>query len=118
MTKLLPAFYSLFLFSLVSCSNDPKNRFGAKIKIGLCQENQGIVTYEAQLYADSTFYIPSDIVIDYSYGTFNITGDTILFKTIGGEKHLCDKYKIANDKFTWNPIDCPITEALNISFSN
>jgi hypothetical protein len=118
MTKLLnPLFFFIAIF-LISCSNDPKKKFDSKSKIGVCQENQGMVTFEATLYIDSTFYIPSNALISYSYGEFKINGETIQFKTNGGDKHLCDKYNISIDKLTLTPIDCQMTESLNILFSN
>ena len=77
---------------LVSCKGDPKNEYAKKIKIGICQENQGMVTFEAALYSDSTFYQSGHSWIGYSYGEFKLRKGSIIFKTLGGEKNFCPKY--------------------------
>lgn len=91
---------------LMSCNFDPKERFAKKQQIGTCQENDGMVTFEVLLYSDSTFYIPSTQILDYSFGKFTIRGENILFETEGGETHMCEKYLYIRKADTIKPILC------------
>lgn len=80
------------LLFFTSCKADPKDKFSKKIKIGVCQENQGMVTFEADLYSDSTFYQPGNPLVDYSYGEFKLNSHGITFNTVGDEQNFCPAY--------------------------
>jgi hypothetical protein len=77
---------------LASCDFDPKDEYSKKNKIGSCQENEGMSTFEADLYSDSTFYQYSDPLTKYSYGEFKLNSRGITFNTLGGEQNLCPEY--------------------------
>ena len=107
------------LITFVSCNFEPKQEFAKKKVIGLCQENQGMITCEIRLYNDSTFYLPSDKgFIKYSFGEFKIKKDTFYFLTKGGEINLCDKYLINKNELI--PFSCTNSnckeDKLDISF--
>ena len=73
--------YSIILIiSLFSCTTDPIDEYSKKEKIGVFGENQGMVCFEGTLYEDSTFYIKSDVFLDYAEGTFKKSGENIYFK--------------------------------------
>ena len=84
------------LILLLGCSQDPKQEFLKKKKIGILSENQGMVTFLGNLYEDSTFYIPDDGFTDYAYGTFRKVADSIQFKITSGG-HLFDPIWLRSD---------------------
>jgi hypothetical protein len=114
--------FALATFLFTSCNFDPKDKFMAKQEIGICQSNHGMVTYEAVLYSDSTFYIPTSTLIDFSFGEFHIKEDTFLFTTRGGDVNLCEKYSYTRSKdnskwYDLKPLACETNKSLNILFS-
>ncbi len=109
------------VFATISCRNSASD-FTSKKQIGVCQQNQGMIAYEVFLYADSTFYLPSDnAFIEESYGDFRIKNDTVYFNTTGGELSLCERYRLNRENDLLVPIDCPNEkfgfDKLVISFS-
>ena len=103
---------------LLSCNSDPKSEYSKKKKIGVCQEHQGMVTFEADLYSDSTFYQSSNPLVDYSYGDFKLTSHGIIFRTLGGEQNFCPEYFYdkKSDSYYSNG-DCH-SDPLNIYWNN
>ncbi len=72
--------------------------YSKKEKIGVFGENQGMVCFEGTLYEDSTFYIKSDVFLEYAEGTFKKRGKNIYFKITGGDtKHFRPTKLIWND---------------------
>jgi len=86
-----PAICFLFIL-LFFTSCDPQNSYSKKKRIGVCQEHQGMSTFEANLYEDSTFYQPGNPLVGYSFGKFRVSRDTVSFETQGGEQNLCPGY--------------------------
>jgi hypothetical protein len=84
--------FLIAILLLTSCKTDPKKEFSKKIKVGVCQEHQGMVTFEADLYSDSTFYQSGNTLVDYSYGEFKLSSQGIRFKTLDGEQNFCPEY--------------------------
>ncbi len=71
--------YLVLLLLLSSCNNINQREFDAKPIIGIFGDNQGMVTYEGNLYADSSFYIPESPLMDEAAGCFFIRGNVITF---------------------------------------
>lgn len=100
--------FGVLLLGLSSC--EPKNEYTEKSVIGELYENQGMVTYEGKLYSDSTFYIPSARMVNFSTGKFKITGDTIEFITEGGTKILSDVYNMDSTHTRIHPLNSELDE--------
>jgi hypothetical protein len=113
--NMIKAFFCFIAMGITSCNSNPKEKFLLKKQIGVCQEIDGMVTFEAKLYSDSTFYIPSnDLYINYSFGEFHIKKDTVLFITNGGETHLCEKYLYIQKANRLEPFYCKKTNTNNL----
>ena len=69
---------------LVACGPSARD-FEHKTKIGVFGENQGMVTFEGYLYADSTFFIPESVFSGTASGVFKIQGNTITFTCLDGD---------------------------------
>lgn len=112
MSRITSTFIIVLFFT--SCGGDPGDEFSRKEIVGVCQENQGMVTWEANLYMDSTFYQPGNPLVGYSYGKFGLSEQGITFITLGGEQNFCSSYKYDPKSDHYYPMeDCP-SDPLNI----
>ena len=68
---------------LVACGPSARD-FEHKTKIGVFGENQGMVTFEGYLYADSTFFIPESVFSGPASGVFKIHNNSITFTCLDG----------------------------------
>lgn len=84
--------------------------------IGELFQNQGMVTYEGKLNADSTFYIPSQGLVNFSAGKFRIFSDTIEFVTEQGADVLFDVYTIDTAQGKIYPLRTELDESLYLKW--
>lgn len=103
-------FSSLLLLGICSC--EPKSEYAQKEIIGSLYEDQGMTTYEGNLYSDSTFHIPSSGLINYSAGKFKVSGDTIHFISKQGTKILLGSYLFDTTKSQIFPLNPENTEGV------
>jgi len=64
-----------------------------KTHMGICSDNQGMVTYDIILNADSTFY--TEILGEYYFGEYYRAGGKIFF-TNAEEIGICDVYILSH----------------------
>lgn len=110
--------FLISILILLSCKADPKNQYSKKTKIGVCQEHQGMVTFEANLYSDSTFYQLGNPLVDYSFGEFRLSRSSITFKTLGGERNFCPEYRYEKESNSYFPIGNCDSDPINIYWMN
>ena len=71
--------YMVLLLVLSACNSIHKEDYDQKIIIGVFGDNQGMVTFEGNLYADSSFYIPESSLLNDAAGRFYMRGNVITF---------------------------------------
>lgn len=90
-------YYLFVILVLYSCSFDPHEEFANKEAIGTVKQIYGMTTYEIELYADSTFYMPADI-LEFTFGTFKLLGNKMFFDTKGGQMLLDTEYDLDSNQ--------------------
>ncbi len=78
------SFLALLLSTMLLACGPSASDFEYKTKIGVFGENQGMVTFEGYLYADSSFFIPESMFSGAASGVFKIHGNVITFTCLEG----------------------------------
>ncbi len=88
----------LLAITFCSCEFENKKKYENKKNIGKISDPFGMATYQAYIYEDSTFYLPSEgTIVHWSEGLFLVNGDTMSFVTTRGKPTLKNKYIMYKD---------------------